>query len=137
MLTPLSTASFHSYRLAHQEFVSQNYFDTSYWELMSEDIHFKSLYNFTVLVGGRFGDNSAVFTIVADENIGKFNGPLTRCKWSHGPLTRYAKLRLVHAPGIPGTFSPPPRVINPDMHHGTCVPHVPLSMPGWLISGFL
>ena len=24
-----------------------------------------------------------------------------------GPLTRYVKLRVAHAPGIPGTFSPP------------------------------
>ena len=41
------------------------------------------------------------------------------------PLARYAKLRVVHAPGMPGTFSPPPRVRCPDMHHGTCVTHVP------------
>ena len=26
---------------------------------------------------------------------------------THGPLTRYVKLRVVHAPGMPGTFSPP------------------------------
>ena len=26
----------------------------------------------------------------------------------HGPLTRYVKLRVAHAPGMPGTFSPPP-----------------------------
>ena len=26
----------------------------------------------------------------------------------HGPLTRYDKLRVAHAPGIPGTFSLPP-----------------------------
>ena len=25
-----------------------------------------------------------------------------------GPLTRYVKLRVAHAPGMPGTFSPPP-----------------------------
>ena len=25
----------------------------------------------------------------------------------HGPLTRYIKLRVAHAPGMPGTFSPP------------------------------
>ena len=37
----------------------------------------------------------------------------------HGPLTRYAKLRVAHAPGMPGTFSPPPQVCDPDMHHGT------------------
>ena len=38
----------------------------------------------------------------------------------HGPLTRYGKLRVARAPGMPETFSPPPRVGNPDMHHGTC-----------------
>ena len=26
----------------------------------------------------------------------------------HGPLTRHEKLRVAHAPGMPGTFSPPP-----------------------------
>ena len=24
----------------------------------------------------------------------------------HGPLTRYVKLQVAHAPGMPGTFSP-------------------------------
>ena len=42
-----------------------------------------------------------------------------------GPLARYLKLQVAHAPGIPGTFSPPPRVSDPDMYHGTCVTHVP------------
>ena len=27
---------------------------------------------------------------------------------AHGPLTRYVKLHVVHAPGMPGTFSLPP-----------------------------
>ena len=55
----------------------------------------------------------------------------------HEPLTRYVKLRVAHAPRMPGTFSPPPRVSNPDMRHGTCVTHVPWWMPGSLTSGFL
>ena len=55
----------------------------------------------------------------------------------NGPLTRYAELRVAHAPGMPGTFSPLPRVSDPDMHHGTCVTHVPWCMPGSLTSGFL
>ena len=42
-----------------------------------------------------------------------------------------------HAPGMPGTFSPSPQVSDPDMHHGTCVTHVPWCMPGSLTSGFL
>ena len=49
----------------------------------------------------------------------------------YGPLTRYVKLRVAHAPGM---FSPPPRA---SMLHGTCVTHVPWSMPGSLTSGFL
>ena len=34
-------------------------------------------------------------------------------------------------------FSPPPRVGDPDMHHGTCVTHVPRCMPGSLTSGYV
>ena len=51
--------------------------------------------------------------------------------------SRYAKSRVVHASGMPETFSPPLRVSDPDMHHGTCVTHVPWCMPGSLASGFL
>ena len=56
---------------------------------------------------------------------------------SHGPLTRCEKLQVAHAPRMPGTFIPPPRVSDPDMHHDTCVTHVPWCMPGSLTSGFL
>ena len=45
----------------------------------------------------------------------------------HGPLTRYVKLRVAHAPRMPGTFSPPPRV---------SVTHVPWCMSGSLTSSF-
>ena len=37
---------------------------------------------------------------------------------------------------MPGTFSPPPQVSDPDMHHGTCVTHVPWCKLGSLTSGF-
>ena len=33
----------------------------------------------------------------------------------NGPLSRYVKLRVAHAPGMLGTFSPPPRVSDPDV----------------------
>ena len=56
---------------------------------------------------------------------------------SYGLLTRYVQLGVARAPGMPGTFSPPPRVSYPDMHHGTCVTHAPWCMPGSLTSGFL
>ena len=55
----------------------------------------------------------------------------------YGPLGRHVTLRVAHAPGMPGTFSPPPRVSDPDMHHCTCVTHVTWCMPGTLTSSFL
>ena len=62
---------------------------------------------------------------------------LWRYSVSHGPFARYLKVRVAHAPGMQGTFSPPLRVSDPDMHHGTCVTHVPWCMPRSLTSGFL
>ena len=59
------------------------------------------------------------------------------CYFGHGPHARYVKLRVAHAPGMPGTFSPPPRLGDPDMYHGTCVTHEPWCVPGSLTSGFL
>ena len=41
------------------------------------------------------------------------------------------KLRVAHAPGMLGTFSPPPRVSDPDMHHGTCMPKSLISSLFW------
>ena len=58
-----------------------------------------------------------------------FGWVMSAC-WEYGPLARYVKLRVAHAPGMPGTFSPPPRVSNPDMH-------VPWCIPGSFNSGFL
>ena len=60
-----------------------------------------------------------------------------RHNYCHGPFIRYLKLRVAHAPGMPGTFSPPSRISDRDMHHGTCVTHVPWCMPGSLTSCFL
>ena len=53
------------------------------------------------------------------------------------PLTRYVKSWVAHAPGMPGTFPPPLWLNNPDMHHSTCVTHVPCCMLGSLNSGFI
>ena len=59
----------------------------------------------------------------------------------YGPLTRYVKLQVAHAPGTPGTFSPrrrfqrKPLVSDPGIHHGTCVTHVPWYMSGSLTCG--
>ena len=65
-----------------------------------------------------------------------FNGGLvkTPLKLVHWPLARYVKLRVAHAPGMPGTFSPPLRISDSDMHYGTCVTHVSWCMTGSLTS---
>ena len=60
--------------------------------------------------------------------------PTTTTQHSHNHHTRYVKLRVVYATGMPGTFLLPPQVSDPDMHHGTCVMHVPWCMPGSLTS---
>ena len=59
---------------------------------------------------------------------------IKRC---HRPLTRCVRLRVAHAPRMPGTFSPLPRVSDPDMHHRTCVTHVPYCMSGSVTCGLL
>ena len=53
------------------------------------------------------------------------------------PLATYVILRGSHAPGMLGTFIPPPRVSDPDMHHSTCVMYEPWCIPGSLTSSFL
>ena len=58
-----------------------------------------------------------------------FTFPWTSCQ--------IRKIAGAHAPGMPGTFSPSPQVSDPDMHHGTCVTHVPWCMPGSPTIGFL
>ena len=60
---------------------------------------------------------------------------------ANGPLTRYAKLRVAHAPGMPGTFSPPPtsketagqRSQHASRHvrHARAVIHVGIANPRW------
>ena len=65
------------------------------------------------------------------------DGPISQHWSGNGPLARYVNLQVVHVPGMPGTFSLPPRVSNLDMHHGTCVTHLSWCMLGSLTSGFL
>ena len=59
---------------------------------------------------------------------------------SNGPVTRYVKLWVAHAPGMPGTFprhliQRKPLVSDPGMYHATCVTHMSWCMPGSLIRG--
>ena len=59
----------------------------------------------------------------------------------HGPLTRYAKLRVAHAPGMPRTFSPPPtsketasersRHASRHVRHARAVMPVGIANPRW------
>ena len=63
--------------------------------------------------------------------------PVNECMYIHGTLTRYVKLRVVHASRIPELFlrhrlQREPLVNDPGMHHDTCVSHVPWCMLGSL-----
>ena len=59
----------------------------------------------------------------------------------NGPITRYVKLRVVHAPGMPGSFSPPPtskkaankrsRHTSRHVCHARTVVHVAIAKPQW------
>ena len=59
----------------------------------------------------------------------------------NGPLTRYVDLRVAHAPGMPGTFSPPPtsketpskwsRHASRHVRHARAVMHVGIAKPRW------
>ena len=66
-----------------------------------------------------------------------FDQPSTSYLPIYGPLIRYVKLQVAHAPGMLARFPPPTRVSDPDMHQGTCVTRVPWCMLGSLTSGFL
>ena len=56
---------------------------------------------------------------------------------THGPVTRYLELQVAHGPGMPGLFSPPRRINDPNMHNSMCMRHVPWCMPRVLPSGVL
>ena len=75
--------------------------------------------------------------LIIQANLSGTEVGIFRQIYIHGPLTKYAKLWVAHAPGMSGPVSPPPRVSDPDMHHGTCVTHVPWYMPVSLTIGFL
>ena len=70
-------------------------------------------------------------------NLCKVNRQIIRLLIRHGPLARYVKLWVVHAPGMPGTFSSSPRVSDPDMHHSMCVTHALWCVSESLTSGSL
>ena len=137
MLTPyeLSNLIFH-------KCIPRSYYNTCSWLIwditysMSHEISTLPYPWVTLLAPGQ----SSTSRIRTEETWGiwvKSTGTKTQQNTAHGPLARYVKLRVAHAPAMPGTFSPPPRVSDPDMHHGTCVTHVPWCMLGSLTSVFL
>ena len=58
-------------------------------------------------------------------------------QWASYQIHKIAGCACAVNAGMPGAFSPPSRVSDPDMHHGTSVMHMPWCMPGSLTNGFL
>ena len=52
-------------------------------------------------------------------------------------ILQWASYKMHKIAGCACAGSPLPRISDPDMHHGTCVTHVPWCMPRRLTSGFL
>ena len=57
------------------------------------------------------------------------------CAWASCQICKSAGCACAENAG--NVSPPPPRVSDPDMHHGICVTHVSWCMPGSLTSGFL
>ena len=68
-----------------------------------------------------------------------WSGPLTQQRWLMVIWASYQIHKIAGCPcaGNAGNVFPPPRVNDPDMHHGTCVTHVSWCVSGSLTSGFL
>ena len=99
-----------------------------------------SVHPVLVTKGGNIANNWEVqvhYSLSSNFYWGYLLQSLPGGRFRYGPLARYVELQFAHAPGMPGTFSPPLRFSDPDMHHGTCVTHVPWCMSGSLTSGFL
>ena len=90
-------------------------------------LHAQSCYDVTASCWTRVGPN-------------RYGNIRSHRKWRQARLAerqqwascQIRKIPGAHAPGMPGT-----QVSDPDMHHGTCVTHVPWCMSGLLTSGFL
>ena len=57
---------------------------------------------------------------------------ITIYRQAHRPLARYVKLRVAHAPGMPGTFSLPlTSKVTTWLRHTRAVMHVGIANPRW------
>ena len=82
--------------------------------------------------------NKDIYNRIADHRSGRiWDICFLNCSRANGPLARHIKLQVAHAPRMSETFSPPPRVSDPDMHHSTYVTYMSWCMPGSLPSDLL
>ena len=103
-----------------------NYYDPSIYCLVTYSL--VSILIFICRIHSGWGTKKLQYLLI---NIWE-NGTYTM-----GLLPATPKLRVAHASRMPGTFSLPSRVSDPDMHQGTCVTHVPWCMLGSLTRGSL
>ena len=76
-----------------------------------------------------------VWTVPCDLEKYEVNVKPFQISCFNGPLTRYVKLQIAHASGMPVRFprhrrQRKPIVSDHSMHHGTCVTHVPCCKTG-------
>ena len=112
------------YAFAH---ISDNGFQRSF---MRDIDHATSLHFFRI---------RRIHTKPMSSNVSKelqhvFFFTLWHCQWASYQIRTITGCACA---GNAGNVFPLPRVNDPDVHHGTCMAHVPWPMPGWLTGGFL
>ena len=117
----------------HYYFVRRRYDNMSVSTASRVNVNYERI---AVYVGSRFWAHDLWIseTPLSAHSGGQRTNHLTMAPWASCHIRKFAG---AHVPGMPGTFSPAPQVSDLDMHHGTCVTHVPWCMPGSLTSGFL
>ena len=121
-------------RLKTWAFVCDKYFQCWCYYFSKYKYWFKAETHFTKDLWA-YNSKFVKFPFALRWKLGSFHTSIlqiTICRL-HGPLDRYVNLRVVHAPGMPGTFPRhrllwKPPVSDPGMHHGMCATHVPWCM---------
>ena len=129
------------HRHAHIKFVTDGYkWDPSHQPMMSLEWYYESFISYNNSYTNIQEGQQYVGILI----LGWFpysNNFTWLLIWINVPLTRYAKLRIAHAPGMPRTFSSPPtskktasqrsRHASRHVRHACAVMYVGIAHPRW------
>ena len=99
-LPPLRCLPLVNYRVRFAAFLQASWKEKVIWDVDMRCLHVI----YCNIANGYIGTLTS-FRSPLYENFSANDAIMTACAY-HGPLTRYVKLQVAHAPGMPGTFSP-------------------------------